>query len=201
MDTTTSLDSGPPARSAALSSAGAAVTALVPSFGVIVCEPDRSAMLTICDAVDQAPGMHVIAACTVGVQALELVRSTNAHALILAAETTGISGYDIAMELHRSDPAYPIVLVTHDRDARQVARRHGLFGGVYRFKFAELPPLLDRLHRFLESPDRSKLDRRAGEERRHHQVWNCVTRQRRAGDERRSLELPPEAWPVNQRYG
>ncbi len=200
MDTTTSPGERLTARSTALSSTGVAVTAPVPSFGVIVCEPDRSAMLTICDAVDQAAGLYVIAACTVGVQALELVRSTNASAIVLASETTGISGYDIALELHRSDPAFPIVLVTHDREARQVARRHGLFGGVYRFRFAELTPLLDRLHRYLDSPDRSQLDRRAGEERRRRQVWGCVTRQRRTVDERRTKDLPPESWPVNQRY-
>lgn len=172
-----------------------------PSFGIIVCEPDRSTMMTICDAVDEAAGLHVIAACTVGVQAIDLVRSSGAEALIIAAETVGISGYDIAVELHRSDPAFPIILVTHDREARQIARRHGLFGGVNRFKFAELTPVLDRLQRYLAHPERAHVDRRAGDDRRRRQVWACVTSQRRVGDERRTKDLPPEAWPVNVRYG
>ncbi len=168
------------------------------SFELVVCEPDAQTRASICELVDQRSNLHVLSACSNGVQALELIVRSQAAALIIASETPGMSAVDIILEITSRRPEVPIVLVSHDRDARQVARRLGLFGGIYRYKFAELAPLLDRLAEYLHDPDRHKLDRRAGTDRRGRQVWATVTRQRRDGGERRARDLPTDVWPMNR---
>lgn len=164
-------------------------------FGVVVCEPDARYSEEICHLVDSTPGLHVVAACTIGLHVLEIARRVPVAAVVLAGEVVGTSPIDIASELRRLSPECQVVLVSHDRDARTAARRLGLFGGVSRQHFLDLPGTLQRLSHYLADPERRPLDRRTGADRRQRQTWLNVTRERRSGLDRRVRDLPHDHWP------
>ncbi len=188
-------------------------SAFVEGIGDIASAKTHQVLIVDCDprwatAVENRltahPRFEVAAVVGMAGHAVELFERLQPDAVMLAAELAGTSGIEIIPIFRRIDPTAEVVLLSQGSNARELASHVGVFGSVSKFRAAEeFDGIINRLATYLDRPDNSAVQRRAGEDRRKKQDWNKVTSERRKKQRREddvgyvpraSDALPPEDW-------
>jgi DNA-binding response OmpR family regulator len=162
---------------------------------VLVCDSDPFAARTFGQiAADR--GFEVCTPAENGAQLLDLLTVVHPSLVIVTNELYGMSGMDVLDAVAHLDGGPEVILVTSDERARRDAE--GLALAVAdRYDVEELHAAINLAKHLFETGERrTKTDRRSGIDRRQHQDWSKVTKERRVEQRRkgprRSDELGAE---------
>ena len=118
--------------------------------------------------------------------ALALLPHVEPSLLVMVQELIGLSGTEAMPHIAELEHPPEIVLLTTDTEVSDTARSLGAFGVVDRLDTTDFADVLSDVRYLLETGEQRGVgERRRGEDRRTHQDWQKVTRERRVRDDRR----------------
>ncbi len=135
------------------------------------------------EVVANHPSFDALAAVTNAVQAVDVAKHCEAHALILVDESPGTRGRDVLAGL-AADLPLARVIITSTGDLFELAQRPNVSAAVANGDLDGVWYGLDALSVWLDDPTEFGINRRMAADRRKAQDWSKTFAQRRVGTRR-----------------